>query len=82
MQEGKRLESLPLPYIQTRTGAHKASYPVDPKAFIKEVRQSKQDTDHSPPASVKIMNVRSHTFTLPYTLLNPYPANMENMVSS
>ena len=56
--------------IQTRSGAHKASYPVDPTAFITEVRQSGQEADHSPPPSVKVKNVRCHTFTLPYKLLN------------
>jgi len=70
MQQEQRLESLLLPCIQTRSGVHKAFYPVDPKAFIKEVRQSGKDADHSPPPSVKVMNTRSHSFALPYILLN------------
>jgi len=33
-------------------------------------RESGQEADHSPPPSVQVKNVRCHTFTLPYILLN------------
>jgi len=68
MQQGQRLESWPLPCIQTRSGACKAFNPVDPMAFMTEVRQSGQDADHSPPPSVKVKNARCHNFALPYVL--------------
>ena len=61
-----------LPCIQTRSGAHKASYLVDPMAFITEVRGSGHKADHSPPPSVQVKNVRCHTFAICTTVFSIY----------
>jgi hypothetical protein len=42
--------------IQTDSGAHPASYPMDTGAISPEIKKLVPETDHSPPSSAKVKN--------------------------
>jgi hypothetical protein len=42
--------------VQTRSGAHQASYPVSTGALSPEEERPGREVDHSPPSSVEIKN--------------------------
>lgn len=44
-------------YVQTRSAAHSAFYLVDTEGSTKEMKQSKDEDDHSPIPSVNVKNV-------------------------
>jgi hypothetical protein len=56
-------------HVQTGSGAHPASYPMNTGSFYPEVKRPGCEADHSPPYSAKVKKKWSYTFTNPQVFM-------------
>jgi len=55
--------------VQTGSGAHSASYPMDTGDSFTVIKRSGREADHSPPCSTEVKNVWCYTSTPPYVFM-------------
>jgi hypothetical protein len=64
-----RVKNVPLPFVQTGSGVHPASYPVDTEGSIPRGKASGAEAYNSPPTSAEINLTWVYTSTPPYTFI-------------
>jgi hypothetical protein len=55
--------------VQTGSGAHPASYPVDTEGSSSGVKRPELETDHSPPTSAEVKKTWIYISTPPYAFM-------------
>jgi hypothetical protein len=55
--------------VQTGSGAHLASYPMNTRGSFPGVKRPGRETDHSPPSSAEVKNEWSHISTSQYAFM-------------
>jgi len=55
--------------VQTGSGPHPASYPLDVRGSISEIKEPEHGADNSPPASTEVKNEWNYTTTSQYVFM-------------
>jgi hypothetical protein len=59
----------PLHVVQTDSGVHLASYPMDTGGHFPALKRPGRETDHSPPTSAELKNKWNYISTPPYVFM-------------